>query len=147
MDQELSELLGSERSLGIMEIRTRAAVEVGGVRVEKTLVSRRQFSASVYDHPCFTGRQMMQANSGQHVDSSTQAERDAERAQRDQSEDDLASGVMIHLNPVELGRWVAQRRVSLLGGYEPAEPLGSVRFGQRAPDLPPALSPEAGGAP
>lgn len=130
MDRELSELLGSERSLGIMEIRSRAAVEVSGIRVEKTLVSRRQFSASAYAHPCFTGKQMMQANSGQRVESSTEEEREAEQAEHGQ---DATEGVMIHLNPIELGRWVAQRRVSLVGGYEPAVPLGQVRIGGSAP--------------
>lgn len=127
MDRELSELLGSERSLGIMEIRTRAAVEVSGIRIEKTLVSRRQFSASAYSHPCFTSRQLMQASSGESVGSSTQADRDAEKAETTGQEP--AGGVMIHLNPIELGRWVAQRRVSLVGGYQPAEPLGQVTFG------------------
>lgn len=144
MDQELSELLGSERSLGIMEIRTRAAVEVAGIRVEKTLVSRRQFSASAYQHPCFTGKQMAQANTGEHVQATTQEEREAEAAD---PEEDLGAGTMIHLNPVELGRWVDQRRVSLLGGYQPAEPLGQVVFGQPAPDQPPPPAPSEGEQP
>ena len=143
MDQELSAILGSEQSLGIMEIRSRAAVEVSGIRVEKTLVSRRQFSASAYDHPCFTSEQMMQASMGDSVQSSTEAEREEDKAEREAQGSDDVSGVMIHLNPVELGRWVALRRLSLIGGYEPSPPLGEVQFGQ--PEGAPL--PEEAGAP
>jgi hypothetical protein len=80
----------------------------------------------------------MQAETGESVQSSTKEEREKERAERDQ-DDEMGAGVMIHLNPIELGRWVDQRRVSLVGGYEPAQSLADLRVGGRLPE------PEDGG--